>query len=108
MSFVRYTDDNGQSALYLSGELEVIGDDTTCYLYLSDYFDIEENLSSDFYLGREHEPRYVAETLAEIEEYAATKSESRKDILTKIQYKYMEIESLYEDIEALRSMIHDK
>ena len=107
MDFVRYMDDNGNTAMYLNGELEVTGDDTTCYLFLSDFFGIEERIGSEFYLGRKQEPRNVAVTLAEIDEYAAQKSESRKEILTKIQYRFMQIESLYEEIETLRGMLHE-
>ena len=98
MDFVRYMDDNGNTAMYLNGELEVTGDDTTCYLFLSDFFGIEERIGSEFYLGREQEPRNVAENLAEIYEYSI----SKKERATKIQFLYMEIESLLEEIEKLK------
>ena len=106
VKFVRYSDKT-RSALYKDGKLVEIGEETECYHYLSGYLDIDERDSTDFYLGGVPQYRSVADTLEEIEAYTAQKSESRKEILTKIQYRFMQIESLYEEIETLRGMLHE-
>ena len=73
MDFVRYMDDNGNTAMYLNGELEVTGDDTTCYLFLSYFFGIEERIASgDEMEGVEREKPIVVK-----EKFEASKVKSK-------------------------------
>lgn len=74
MALIRYTGPNDWSALYVDGDLEIVGDHTQVDERIAEICNVEVRIGDDFLMGGSNRDR-AAQTLEELETYQNRVSE---------------------------------
>lgn len=99
MALIRYTGPNDWSALYVDGDLEIVGDHTQVDERISQICNVEEREGDDFLMGS-HNKKDAAQTIEQLESYQNRTTERALKIANDLRSK---AEGLIREAEALEN-----
>lgn len=86
MELIRYTGPNDWSALYVNGDLEIVGDHTQVDERISQICNVEER-EGDYFLMGSHNKKEAAQTIEQLEAYQNRKHEQATKMAANLREK---------------------
>jgi hypothetical protein len=90
MGLIRYTGPNDWSALYVDGELEIVGDHTQVDERIAEICNVEVRIGDDFLMGG-NGLHYVAQTLEQLESYQNRQQDRARGVAKSLRDKAAEL-----------------